>query len=483
MANTLKQLLHPILPFALLWGLYSWLDPLAGAPLAELGAAHGVERLLLTLLWLSGGFCLNRALNVVVWNQLVANAIHKQPPRLLVQLSSFLVFLLVLSGIFHWVFAYPVTAIWATSGALSLVIGFALKNIILDIFSGLSIHLEQPFKVGHWINCHTRHGDFVGRVEETNWRTTRIWSDDDSTIIVPNSYLTGTVLTNYSIPRRESEFEQRFTIDFSVDQQRVLRVIEAALAEAARAGLILAEPAPKARVDAIGDHGVVYKAKYTIDPARTSPGKARDGYLRTLLSHLSYAGLTPSYPKQDVYQTGMPWRQRHWRHATDIVAQLQKIDLFSPLSETDIHLLANRLQVFDYDAGTSIVTQGETEYSMFVLAEGLLEVFVDGDDGRPVKVADLSPGSFFGEKSLLTGEPRSATVKAATRAVVCEITKEEIRELMESNPQVVEQLSRVLAERELSTVARLSESRKENDSERVEATSAFVSKIKLFFGL
>ena len=59
----------------------------------------------------------------------------------------------------------------------------------------------------------------------------------------------------------------------------------------------------------------------------------------------------------------------------------------------------------------------------------------------------LTPGQFFGEMSLLTGEPRSATIEAATSAVVYEITKRDLETLIEGRPEIAATITHVVAER------------------------------------
>lgn len=184
------------------------------------GARVPMEQAALITLWLTGAWLFNRLLTLAFWNGLVGHALGRNPPRLIIQLGGVIVFLVAISGIVRFVFGESVTAIWATSGAIGLVVGFALRNLILDTFSGLAIHLERPFKVGDWINCHTRMGPYIGRVEETNWRTTRLWTTGRNILIVPNSYLTTTLITNFSMPGTAARFEMDFVLDFSVPTER-----------------------------------------------------------------------------------------------------------------------------------------------------------------------------------------------------------------------------------------------------------------------
>ena len=125
---------------------------------------EGVLTFLEMLIWFSGGWLFNRMLSLLFWDTLVKKIIHHAPPLLLVQLSSIFVLILTLSAIAHFVFHEPLTTLIAAAGGLGFVLGFAVQGLILDLFSGLAIQMDRPFKVGDFINCHNRYGEtMIGR--------------------------------------------------------------------------------------------------------------------------------------------------------------------------------------------------------------------------------------------------------------------------------------------------------------------------------
>ncbi len=287
------------------------------------------------MIWLSGGYLLNRILEVFLWEGIARRALGRKPPRLATQLIGILIYLLAVSGILRYVFGQPVTALWATSGAVGLVIGFAVRNLIMDTFSGLAIHMERPFRVGDWINCHTRMGDYIGRVEETNWRTTRLWTTDRNLVVIPNSYLTNTLITNFSMPETPARFELDLVLDFSVPSDRALRILSAALISTIGRKGPLANPPPKARVNGLSEYGVQYRLRYFLEPAEVSPSRARNTILSSVLAHLDQAGIALSYPRQDVFLADMPWRHKQWTYLKDQIKQLSRISLFVNLEEAE----------------------------------------------------------------------------------------------------------------------------------------------------
>lgn len=441
------------------------------------------QKLVGVIVWITIAMLAVRLVKVLFWDGFVRRLAHQNPPRLVIQLGNLVIWFLAASGAMTYTFNQPVTAFWTASGALGLVIGFALRNLILDTFSGVAISMERPFSVGDFITVHSRMGNFIGRVEETNWRTTRLWTTDRNMIIVPNSFMTTTIVTNFARPADQSRFELDFVLDFSVNSARAIRVISAAARQAIGSKGPLTDPAPKVRINKVTDYGVEYRLRYYLEPASVSPSKARNTILTAVLDHLAKAGMTLSYPKTDVFNATMPWRQKTWTNRKDQVSQLGNLSLFAALSESDLEFLASHMLVHDVRRKEVLVSMGDQGDSMFILAEGMLDVCILDQEGNEIRVAELAPGTFFGEKSLLTGDPRSATVMAATEAVVCEITRDTMSNLLEQNIKVAELLSRAVAARELENSDAMARASDRDQAENLEQeTNQFLGKLLDFFG-
>ena len=94
------------------------------------------------------------------------------------------------------------------------------------------------------------------------------------------------------------------------------------------------------------------------------------------------------------------------------------------------------------------------------------------------KMATFNKGDFFGEMSLLTGEARSATVKALEHATVIRVDKALFSTILASNPDIIEQLGKVMAQRQQDLS---NEANKIQDKSTVQRK--LISRIKNFFGL
>ena len=411
----------------------------------------GILIFLEILVWLSAGWLFNRMLSVLFWDALVGLYTEHHPPKMLVQISGIFVFFLTLSFIAHFVFDEPLTSILVTGGGLTIALGFGIQGLINDLFSSLAIQLDPPFKVGDFINVHHRYLEsegLIGRVEETNWRTTRMWTTGRNYIIVPNSYITTQILTNYSMPHSLSRFEMNYTLDFNIPSDRAIRVLTAALLDSVGPNGPVASPKPKAILTKVNSDGAVYKLKYFLEPAQVSPPKARNTINANILHHLTNAGMTQAHPKQDIFIGRVAKRQKSWSNKEDRMHLLSNIDLFKDFSEEMLQAVTDSFHLKEFKPEEVLFNQGDDGESLFVLVEGLLEVNLQ-EKGEKKHLSFLRPGSFLGEMALLTGEKRSADVISCTESLVGELTKDSIMSLATKNPEILSQMTTVVAKRRL----------------------------------
>lgn len=443
---------------------------------------NGVLSFLEVLNWLAGGWLFNRMLSLLFWNTLVKKILHHDPPVLLVQLSSIFVLIISLSLIAHFVFHEPLTTLIAAAGGLGFVLGFAVQGLILDLFSGLAIQMDRPFKVGDFINCHNRFGDtMIGRVEETTWRTTRLWTTDRNLVIIPNSYITTTIVTNFSMPEVNARFDQDYTLDFSVSSERAIAIFNAALLDSVGSEGPLANPRPKTILTGVSSDGAVYKLRYYLDPTSVSPSKARNTINAKVMHHLTYAGITPSYDRQDIFYEKMP-SQKSWRDKDDRIHLLSNIELFHDFSGELLESLSNSFKLKSLKRNELLIKQGDDGESLFVLVEGLLDVSIQiGEEEKHLTL--LAPGSFLGEMALLTGEKRSANVKTSIESLVLELTKDSIMSLATTNPEILEKMTSAVARRRLKNkeIELLSDDDK-NDVIQKEEENLMARVTNFFFG-
>lgn len=107
-----------------------------------------------------------------------------------------------------------------------------------------------------------------------------------------------------------------------------------------------------------------------------------------------------------------------------------------------------RVETLTFDPETSIVEQGEAADAFYIVSRGEVGVWVRAnEDGPEVELATLGPGQYFGEVGLLTGEPRTASVRARDRVEVLRLDRETFRHVMGNSEAAASDLARVVSER------------------------------------
>jgi small-conductance mechanosensitive channel/CRP-like cAMP-binding protein len=324
--------------------------------------------------------------------------------------------------------------IFATTAVGAVVIGLALQDTLGNLFAGLAVQIEKPFRVGQWV----RIAEVDGLVREVTWRATKIRTKSGTMVIVPNSVLARDTITNYSEPTDEVRLEFDVGASYSTPPNEVKAAIMWAITGEPR---VLASPPPEILLHDFGASGIVYRVRvWTRDFANDDPLRDR------LRSNVYYA-----FRRADIV---MPWPIQVNMFKEDMAAAppdpaaaeraMRAVPIFATLSEEQWHALSATARQRLYGAGEVIVREGESGSSMFVVASGAVAVIVGPGQ---TEVTRLGPGDFFGEMSLLTGAPRTATVTAAQDSQLLEMTAEAFRRFILENPAVVDQIGMAVAAR------------------------------------
>jgi hypothetical protein len=133
-------------------------------------------------------------------------------------------------------------------------------------------------------------------------------------------------------------------------------------------------------------------------------------------------------------------------HGSGSAARVES-PLFTSFSEAELVAVIGGLELLSFEPGDIIITQGEAGDSMFVLTDGITKAFVRDASGHHKQVREMEEGTFFGEISILTGQPRTATVTAATRCELLELDRKTLDSITETHPHVREVLQQFCDER------------------------------------
>jgi small-conductance mechanosensitive channel/CRP-like cAMP-binding protein len=363
-----------------------------------------------------------------------------QKPReskLVQDLLAALIYLAAVFAIVAYVFDLPVKGLLATSGALAIIIGLALQSSLGDVFSGIVLNLERPYRVGDWIILD----DAVqGTVIETNWRATHILTGNQDIAIVPNSVVAKSKLVNCSTPTRTHGASIRVKLAPSLSPAAGCDLLKEVLLGSAH---ILRTPEPGVSIKDVSAEMMEFELSYSV----TDIG-AVDSAQNEILDRV-YRAVTVSGAKFAPRFSGSSATIAPVDHGDSAIPErlLTSISLFSTLSVQEKTALASTMQRQDYKPGDVIVKSGTVLQSLCIVSEGVL-VASEEENGRQVERIRLTPGIYFGEMGLLTGKPISGEITAMTRVVIYEISKDALLPLLKARPTMAEELSEALASRQ-----------------------------------
>jgi len=132
---------------------------------------------------------------------------------------------------------------------------------------------------------------------------------------------------------------------------------------------------------------------------------------------------------------------------TDRTGILGAVDLFACLSDEELHQLAMNAQLVPCHRQETIFSRGDEGDRLYVVASGNVEMHL-GKPGRTQQLAVLGPGQVFGERALLTGEPRSATAYTTEGCKLETVAREDLAPLLEARPEMAAQMAAILTGRE-----------------------------------
>jgi small-conductance mechanosensitive channel/CRP-like cAMP-binding protein len=362
------------------------------------------------------------------------------------------------------------TPLFTGSTIVGIVVGLALQDTLGNLFAGLAIQADQPFQVGDVIALGTRG---KGVVEAVSWRGVQIRTFQNKLLVISNSVL-GKELIEVSPKTNLNARLVFFNTVYSNSPAKTQNAIRDAVRQVEN---VSRKIRPIVRIRNLGDNGMDWEVKYWLDDYREFNNT--DAQIRQRIWYVfQREGIDFAYPTRTLYVERQPKPQLHEDALTANAERLSRVSLFSPLTEDEIQQVADAAILRVYAPGESIVRQGRKGDSMYVVVRGEVKVQVINEDIHRT-LTDLTENDFFGEMSLLTGEPRSATVVATEETELLEIGKGALHPILAANLELVEAISERVAERRRS----LDETMLKDEELIVEGKRGVMRSIKDFFGL
>ena len=421
----------------------------------------------------------NAVLQLFKWFLIEVVPKHRQLnlPHFILDVFGWLAMVIVSLALVREVFDVELTGVLVTSTIVSAVIGLSLQEILGSIFAGLILQIESPFRINDWVQVAGEEGQIVGQ----NWRTLSILTLDNHYVILPNNKITQEQIINYSRPTPL----QRQSVSVSVAYMHPPGEVEEVLCGAI-SGIdgVLRVPPPSAEVVKYGDSAIDYNIRYWIQDYQRKQD-IEDVVMKRFWYALKRAKMQIPFPIRDLnirLVSEQDEEQKEAEQRLKIAMILRSLLFLENLSDRQIQQLARSAELCRYTTGETLVEQGEKGDSLFIIKSGRVEIYVKGEDGNSVYVTRRVANEFFGEMSLLTGEPRSASVIAETETEVIIINKDAFVSVLMTDPSILELLLDALDQRRHQTTKKLADdanSRQQAQKER----RALLSKITNFLGL
>jgi branched-chain amino acid transport system substrate-binding protein len=404
------------------------------------------------LWWLVPAGLLVAATYTFIWERLERRT-GRMVPNLVKVFTGLVILVLACFGILSFVLGYKITALLATSGVVAMIVGLAVQMNISNIFSGIAINVERPFRIGDWIKVDD---NIEGRVTDITWRSTRMKTRYETLVSIPNSVASESVVTNFS--GLQEFYTEKLTV--STDATNSPLYVQKVLLDAVLATRgVMAEPPPISELDGFDESQATYSVVFYFDDFNDKEHLSRRVWL-SIWNHLHWAGLGPNQDQQILEK------------------YLRDLPVFRPFLGEELHAVAKSIRMHRYLGGEAVFRAGDQGDSLFIVREGVLSVY--GHRGKEsIELARLGAGACFGESALVTGEARSADVVALTDTTLYEITKEEIKTLIADRPVVMKHFAHIFSERQQNHKDKLDE--KEQSIE--EQPQHFPGSINNFSGL
>jgi small-conductance mechanosensitive channel/CRP-like cAMP-binding protein len=309
-------------------------------------------------------------------------------------------------AIINFAFRVPIGTLLATSGVIAIVLGLALQNTLSDVFSGIAVGIERPYEPGDaiWVE-----GGVEGQVIEVNWRSTHIATMDQNIAVIPNSVIAKARLVNRSRPSPLRSTSVTVALDSRTVPEHGREALIAALRSCC---LISAEPAPWVACTELKGDGVSWEVGFCVDRAGLLAG-AKTEVLWQIHRHLRHAGIGLAVAgSANAVASSVP----------DLTQLLQASDLFGQMDTANRAVLAQHFQRTHFEAGDTLIREGEAPELAFLLASGTAEITAATPAG-PRVVYRISPGETLGAVGLAMGSPHPATATALTNLIAYCIDK------------------------------------------------------------
>ena len=336
------------------------------------------------------------------------------------------------------------------------VIGFAMQGVLGNLLAGMSLHASRSISTGDWIEVDGQ----IGKVFLVNWRETRIRTVGGHVLIIPNGKLADLTIRNFSTPTSLRRHEVAVAASYGDAPGNVI----AALLEAAQCVPSVERlPAPDAYITGFKDFCIEYVLRFW--SKQYEQRTAIEGHvMRMIWYKFQRRGIEIPFPMSGrllgnfmeavhAQQFEMPLASQIEGVVDDLLRSdfgrklMADAEGICRLSRDELRSVARDIKRTRFTHGETLMRQNDNGESFYVLVQGQVHGSIANSDAAVPIEFDLHPGALFGEMSLLTGLPRSATLTAATDCELLEFDRRAFSHLLSLREEIPVVLSDLAAAR------------------------------------
>ena len=353
------------------------------------------------------------------------------------------------------VYDYSVTGVYISTGAIAAILAFAMQRTLGDLFSGIAMSVERPFKIGDWI---VLNDGTEGKIIDINWRTTRLRGWDNAIHVVPNGDLAQQRFKNLQGPN--DQYAPWYEVKISSEIEP--RIVKAVLLEAVlRCDKVLKTPLPVIRLKSAATIPYTYMI-WVHFPNYPSMFAGREEIFREIHYALGRAGANVAPVIQEIHTRRS--ERTSFEPQTPLLA-LKALDLAKELTEEEINKISAMSKVIYNDVGTVLLDDGSVATFFDIIINGVVESSALDSQNTYRAVERLSPGQYFGITSMITESPSLLKFTALSDVTLLRVEVSCIQEILSERPSLSASFAEIV-KRRLDKIAEIQTSPSDNKNQK-----------------
>jgi CRP-like cAMP-binding protein len=236
-----------------------------------------------------------------------------------------------------------------------------------------------------------------------------------------------------------------------------------------------------------GNSSINYTLKFFIHDYQDMP-RIRTAAMEKIWYIFQRNDIEIPFPITDVYMRN----EKPRFNEKELVRMLRRVDFLQDLEPGEVQDLISRLKLLKYAGDELIIRQGDAGDTFYIIKSGTVKVVAHNEQGEVFLSKEMDSGNFFGEISVLTGDPRSASIYAVSSVELLMLNKDDFDYLLKKFPNLAGKISEKIAQRQRNTTEKMEVNKstsnekeaEEQARKQVESLSRhLLSRIRSFFSI